>query len=474
VTRSDDRGVRSRAGVQERRRANRRVRARGRARGERRARPLASAAGRKPKRTVVRVLKRMRRTAAIDDPTFAARREAYRSARAFTKGLDPGRRRIEMAGVIALMERMARDGTLTVSRLAPIWLTLERNRQWWSEGPLLASGRRVGFEGSEMLWQYVPGQGVQIHPLANFGKLNALWRTRGAEARVAVLLDEMLAVAAERAGGIAWEYYFDFGGGRGPWVSAIAQGTGLQAIARAATLLGRQAEVLPFAQRGLAVFETAAPDGVREPVADGAHYLMYSFNPRLRILNGFVQALVGLYDWAEIAGDDRARALFADGDRAAQREVPEYDTGAWSLYSRLAVTRESSLSYHNLVIDFLRGLCSRTQAPVYCETRRNFRRYLREAPEVAVVSRRLRGGTTSPLKIELSKISDVGVRVLRGDQVVFSRAAQLGQGRRHLSWSVPRRRGEYQVIVTATDLAGNTSSYEGFVEVLAPRKRKRR
>ena len=59
----------------------------------------------------------------------------------------------------------------------------------------------------------VGGQGLQIHPLANFGKLNALWRSRRDAARMAALLQELLALPAQRAGGLAWEYYFDFGGG---------------------------------------------------------------------------------------------------------------------------------------------------------------------------------------------------------------------------------------------------------------------
>ena len=37
----------------------------------------------------------------------------------------------------------------------------------------------------------------------------------------------------------------------------------------------------------------------------------------------------------------------------AAREVPAFDTGAWSLYSRGTVTHESDLGYHTLLRDFL-------------------------------------------------------------------------------------------------------------------------
>ena len=166
--------------------------------------------------------------------------------------------------MLAAVEGIAARRQLTPSRLAPLWLTLQRNLEWWTTGPLLASGRRVEFQGSELVWQYYPGQGLQLQMLGNFGKLNGLWGTR-ANARLAVMLDELLPLAAERAGGLAWEYYFTFGGGRPPWVSGLAQGTAVQALARAATRLRRQADVLPIAQRALAVFETPAPEGVRVP-----------------------------------------------------------------------------------------------------------------------------------------------------------------------------------------------------------------
>ena len=70
-------------------------------------------------------------------------------------------------------------------------------------------------------------------------------------------------LATERAGGLAWEYLFPFDGQAPPWVSSLAQGTGLQAMARSATRLQRQADVFPIALRGLGIFQTAPPAGVR-------------------------------------------------------------------------------------------------------------------------------------------------------------------------------------------------------------------
>jgi len=38
---------------------------------------------------------------------------------------------------------------------------------------------------------------------------------------------------------VAWEYMFHFGGGAPPWISGMADATGIQALGRAADLLDR-------------------------------------------------------------------------------------------------------------------------------------------------------------------------------------------------------------------------------------------
>jgi D-glucuronyl C5-epimerase C-terminus len=322
----------------------------------------------------------------------------------------------------------------------------------------------------------VPGQGLQFHPLANFGVLNAYAKTKRKVFENTLLLDELLAMGVSRGGGLAWEYYFTFDGGRPPWVSSLAQGTALQAIARSAKKLGRMPELLPRIQQGLELFEQPPPTGVRVESGAGAHYAQYSFWPGLRILNGFVQSLVALYDVAQITGDPLAARLFADGDRAARAEVPRFDTGAWSLYSRDAITRESDLHYHVLLRDFLTSLCDRTAEPVYCTAEAHFTGYLTTPPELELRTLRLRGGKTGTLRFSLSKISrtTVAVTAPSGRAVLSVAAGVVGRGTRRVAWRVPRKPGRYTLRVDATDLAGNPASAAGYVEVLKPKHRKRR
>ena len=75
------------------------------------------------------------------------------------------------------------------------------------------------------------------------------------------------------------------------------------------------------------------------------------------MLNGFVQALNGLHDFALLANDAEGRALFAAGEAQLRVRAARATTrAAGRCYSG---SRESDLGYHVLVRDFLRQLCGR-------------------------------------------------------------------------------------------------------------------
>ena len=89
-----------------------------------------------------------------------------------------GTRRAELGAVLANLTQIARDGELTPSRVPELVLTLARNRQWWTTGPLLSPDQRVGFPGSGLVWEYYPGQGIEIQWLGSFGAANGLYDQR--------------------------------------------------------------------------------------------------------------------------------------------------------------------------------------------------------------------------------------------------------------------------------------------------------
>ncbi len=408
---------------------------------------------------VATVLRRLASAGAIGPEERAERLASYQAAIDARRRL-AGTRQRELSAVIAITEALASRGELTASRLAAVFLNLDRNREWWTEGRLLANGERVTFKGSRLIFQYYAGQGIQLQPLANFGRANGL-AEGGYLPNAASLLDELVPLASDRRGRLAWEYFFSFGGGRPPWTSAMSQGTAIQALARVGTKLGDPA-YLDVARRALAIFDLDAPAGVRVRTAVGAHYLLYSFAPGYRVLNGFLQSITGLYDLADLAGNARARRLFDAGDREARLEVPGYDTGAWSMYDRVD---ESNLSYHQLVTGFLGNLCQRTRAAVYCRTARRFAADLVQPPRLAVLTARVPPGAVALVRFSVSKISSVRMTAERAGSTAVITAATVARGRHAYAWRTPAGGGTFTVRLAATDLAGNRGTASRAVRV---------
>jgi hypothetical protein len=410
--------------------------------------------------TVPAALDALLAAGAIDQLQHDAWAQSFDDAKTTLRKLH-GTRRRQLDAVLDNTRGLATGNLLTAQRAPLVFLTLQRNRAWWAGGPLLRYGQRVSFAGSQLVWQYYPGQGIQVQWLGTFGRANGLWQARSRDTELRALLDEASRLAVPRAGGIAWESMFGFDGGRPPWVSGLTQGTAIQAYSRAAVRL-QAPPYFEIARAALGIFRTPPPEGVRVATPVGAHYLQYSFNAGLHILNGFVQALNGLYDFASLANDVEGRALFAAGEAQARIEVPAFDTGAWSLYRP---GRESDLGYHELLRDFLHGLCSRVPDPaVYCTEADRFTAYLRQPPVLALKSTAARLKKPSKVTFTINKVSTVSVTLLRAGKPVLSRSARFGYGRHFFAFR-PRKRGALEVRLRAVDLAGNAGAVTGRIVV---------
>ena len=170
-------------------------------------------------RAVARVLRRALRAGRIERSEEVRWLRGQRRARRTLRGLR-GARRTQLAYVLASVERLALERRLIPSRMRVVFDQLERNRRYWRALPYPAAGDRVSFRGSELLFEYFPGRGLQLHPLATFKRANLM---HGACERrepdcdpkaLRRLLDEMIAFAVRRDRRfVAWEYLFDFGGG---------------------------------------------------------------------------------------------------------------------------------------------------------------------------------------------------------------------------------------------------------------------
>ena len=125
----------------------------------------ATAQGAAKKRTVSSELTRLAAAGAITTTERAERVRAFNAVKRTVKRLRRGStRRNELSGVVRNVEGIAARRSLTGPRLVPLWLTLDRNRAYWSANATGPSTRRISFPGSQLVWQWFPGQGLQFHP----------------------------------------------------------------------------------------------------------------------------------------------------------------------------------------------------------------------------------------------------------------------------------------------------------------------
>jgi hypothetical protein len=417
----------------------------------------AHASTKRGRRAVYRALRKELRRKRVRRSQYRRWRASYvRSVRTLRKLR--GARASQLRYVLTSVESLALRRRLGATRMPVVFLQLERNRQYWPRLPYPAPGDQVSFRGSQILFQYFAGEGLQLHPLSTFKKANHLhgFCERGEpscdEAALRRILDEMTALAVKRGRDfIAWEYLFHFGGGTPPWMSGMAQATGIQALGRAAQLLN-EPKYAETARRALAAFETPPPAGVRTTgPRGGVHYLQYSFAPRLFIFNAFLQSLIGLYDFDRVVGDPEARRLFDVAEPEAREEIPLSDVGDWSRYNYAG--HESSRDYHELLREFLQSMCSRRLGPVYCDYARRYRGYQVDPPEITYDGPLL-ATEDQPvsLSFDLSKLSAVQVTVTRPDgRVVFDRLATFRRGSGAFTWT-PRGPSTFTVRVAAKEL----------------------
>jgi D-glucuronyl C5-epimerase C-terminus len=427
-------------------------------------------------RAVKRALGKALRAERITRGDYNRYRRDYRRARSVRRRLR-GARGYQLGYVIASLDSIARRGRLGATRLPALFVQLRRNTRYWPRLPYPRAGDQITFRGSELIYEYYPGRGLQLQPLSTFKKANqmhgACLGTLDAPCRregLRKLLDEMISMAVRRSRRfIAWEYMFDFGGGSPPWISGMAQATGIQALGRAAKLL-REPRYNEVAARALGAFDARPPTGVRtRGFRGGTHYLQYSFAPRLYIFNAFLQSLIGLYDYARLSGDMSALDRYIRAEPEARREIPYSDVGDWSRYHYLG--REANHDYHELMRELLQSMCNRRLGHLYCDYAERYRGYQVDPPELVYT-----GPDTATrnrytrIRFSLSKLSAVEIHVYRAGKLAMYRLATFRRGGGSFLFR-PRRTGVFTVRLAAKELRtglGKKDRATGEFEVLAP------
>ena len=135
---------------------------------------------------------------------------------------------------------------------------------------------------------------------------------------------------------------------RGPWLSALAQGSALSVLVRAYQLTHEDI-FLAIAHRAVRTFEHDILDGgVSTAVGvDGVYFEEVAVYPAAHTFSGFIFTLFGLYDYVSLTGDAQIETLISRSLVTMHGLLEEFDVGFWThsdlLRRRLASSSELAL-----------------------------------------------------------------------------------------------------------------------------------
>jgi hypothetical protein len=339
---------------------------------------------------------------------------------------------------------------LTSPRALAVFGQLKANDDYFARHGVPRGGTDIA-DADGIVYRYFAGRCFEFHPLADFGALNARVAAKdvGGTERLAAAL---LARAVGRpGGGLAWEYYFSFGGGRPPWTSGMAQSVAAQAFARASALVTEESTTLSDA--ATAAFK--AIPRLTTKVAAGPWIRLYSFSS-IAVLNAQLQSVLSLETYAKASGDATAAALASRLEQAAAATVSRFDTGYWTAYSLGG--GPTPLSYQKFIVQLLNRLAP--DDPRFAQAGARFAAYLKQPPAF-----RLANTSPGALRFWLSKPASITASTPAGRSMRLA----LRAGWHTLRWREPKRAGFYAVHVSAVDYAGNRASFDALPIVRAGR-----
>jgi len=174
-----------------------------------------------------------------------------------------------------------------------------------------------------------------------------------------------------------WEYRSPL---KAPWYSALAQGQGISLLVRAYRETNATA-YLEAAQRAFATFlKSTEEGGVTFTDARGNLWFEeYIVSPPTHILNGFIWAAWGVYDYFLATQASAARDLFAQAVLTLRANLDRYDLGFWSLYEQSGTLfpMVASPFYHRLHVVQLRVMRHLTGDEIFARLADKWEAYTR-------------------------------------------------------------------------------------------------
>jgi hypothetical protein len=163
-----------------------------------------------------------------------------------------------------------------------------------------------------------------------------------------------------------WNHHFDWDYRdtlKAPWYSGLAQGQGISLLVRAHAQL-KEGKYQRAAQQAFVAMTRPIREGgvLFEDAEKNLWIEEYLVDPPTHILNGFMWALWGVYDYALACSDPSAKTIFDRSTQTLLRNLSRFDTGYWSLYEQSGTRLKMLASpfYHRLHIVQLRVMSQLT------------------------------------------------------------------------------------------------------------------
>lgn len=263
-------------------------------------------------------------------------------------------------------------------RLGPYYMTFEEKANY--EGPF-------DEQGIPML-DYRGSLGRQYNPIAiaqyALGNYNAWEESRGEEQKTRFLRasDWLVSHLEENPhGSPVWNHHFDWEYRtrlRAPWYSGLAQGQGISALLRA-HLVTENDTYLEAAHRAFRPLSEPTAEGGVLFIDERGHTWIeeYIVHPPTHILNGFIWASWGVYDYWLATGSLAAEQLFQESIKTLKENLHTYDTGFWSLYEHSGTRTKMIASpfYHRLHVVQLEILARLTGEQLFRQTSKKWAQY---------------------------------------------------------------------------------------------------
>ncbi|HEX5450400.1 MAG TPA: D-glucuronyl C5-epimerase family protein [Gaiellaceae bacterium] len=343
--------------------------------------------------------------------------------------------------VSALEQFSAFQKKLTKQRALILFGQLKANDDYFAHH--FAPKDKYDFVGDDgIVYRYFAGHSFEFHPLANFGRLNALVAANNADG-AQQLADALIARGVyQHGGGVGFEYEFSFGGGHPPWLSGMAQAVAAQAFAGAASLVPDEAGA--YMREAHAAYVVVPRLLVK--VAAGPWIRLYAFSS-LPVFNAQLQTVLSLNAYASAAKNSAASSLAARMQTSAAEMIGRFDTGYWTYYS--LAHDPSPLDYQQFVVQLLHKLAPLDQR--FAAAAQRIGQYQSQPPAFQVAN-----SAVGTMKFWLSKPSTVHIVSAAGPEKSLS----LVGGWHTIAWKLPKHPGFYPIAVSATDWAGNNASFQ--------------